>query len=1196
MATATKTARFFAGEDDEDVVLWLRDIKTLAWAMSYDESSTIRYLVTNLKGKALTWAASIIEKSPTISQSEFIEQLKIRFSPEGLEDKILNRFLNTKIAKTRDEFKQMIDDATRIKEGGIINLRSLAKQFIVRCPPEMKAYLFQAAYSSWDEFIKSAENAVWMAYPDKIPSAADFIPQSYVVAPTSKRKWSNKLEKFCAIHGKNGHSSEECKTIAKLESAGWRRNKKSENRSINSIEEDSEENKNSLNYSSPKNPFYKRISINKGKKHLGLIDTGADVSLINIENLPADVKIIKSNQYIQSTTGNPLKIIGKVENVDLEIQDKTKKIRAYVNKGNPKYSIIGVDNLIKHPQLLSDEIKNLSNLRTSFGKKLAISNTISLENNFFTKYHNLFQTEISEYTLSNIGKHEICLTSEQPIWRSSQRIPVAYEKQISEEIAKLVKLGILRPSESSWSSRIVPVPKPDGSVRLCIDYRPLNEVTCKDRYPLPRIDEILDALGKAKIFSTLDATSGYYQIAMKEEDIKKTAFASKNGFFEFTRMPFGLCNAPATFQRAMDQVFKKDKWKFVIPYLDDIIVFSENIEEHIQHVEIVLSKLQAAGIKLNQKKCHLFRNEIKILGYTIREGIIKMDPKRVEAIKELSLPNTISELRSFLGIANFCRDFLPKFSEIAAPLENLLKGELKKSKKKIHWNETSIEAFKKLKLGLISNTERNIPDLEKEFILITDASSIAIGAILAQYDTCGKLKIISAFSKKMDKAQTNYSVTDKELLGLVKSIDHYRHYLLGREFQLWTDHKALEYMKNAKDPAGRLLRWALTLQEYKFTVKYIKGEENLSDILSRPTINQVNYQNATLDCNKCSKETIETILSEYHIKSGHGSNNTMKFLLKDKYNWKTMYKDIENFTSQCKICLKAGLEKKNTKNKIISTSSPNELWEVDLIGRIPLNDDTSMFIFTAIDHYTKWIETMILKEKSGKEVYNAVKKLIISKHGIPQRILSDCGSEFNNPHIRELEKECSITWEYSSPYHHNTVGAIERANATFMTKLKKMTDFGRSDWQEAVELATLATNISFNRSINTSPYRLKFGHDIKLKIDEKLGIPIKYLPLRQMRENRDNHWKTYTAENIMKGEIRIARNIPISSRVLIFRENSTDKFSNHWFPGFHIKDYIGTDAYLVTDGIKNYRINKKHVKLDTSKEEREMSECGYIIS
>ncbi|KAF9760998.1 Retrovirus-related Pol polyprotein from transposon [Nosema granulosis] len=317
---------------------------------------------------------------------------------------------------------------------------------------------------------------------------------------------------------------------------------------------------------------------------------------------------------------------------------------------------------------------------------------------------------------------------------------------------------------------------------MCIDYRALNKITARDKYPLPRIDEILDRMSGAKIFSNLDATSGYYQIGIAEGDKPKTAFTWKGGFYEFNRIPFGFCNAPATFQRAMDSLVGNIFPVFVMPYLDDIIVFSKNEEDHIVHLSAVAKKLKEVGFVLNKKKCNFFKDEIKILGNIVSKGYFKSDPSKIDSIKNYPFPNNIKELRSFLGLLNHCREYVKSYLELTRPLFDELKGETKNSNRRLVWSENLNDKFTRIKQALSEEIKRKQPDFSRELILTTDASNFGIGAVLAQRNVKNQEEIISLFSKSFDKCQMNYSVTDKELLGVIKGIENYRHYLLGKEF------------------------------------------------------------------------------------------------------------------------------------------------------------------------------------------------------------------------------------------------------------------------------------------------------------------------------------------------------------------------------------------------------------------------------
>ena len=305
--------------------------------------------------------------------------------------------------------------------------------------------------------------------------------------------------------------------------------------------------------------------------------------------------------------------------------------------------------------------------------------------------------------------------------------------------------------------------------------------------------------------------------------------------------------------------------------------------------------------------------------------------------------------------------------------------------------------------------------------------------------------------------------------------------------------------------------------------------------------------------------------------------------MEDKYNWKGMHQQIERSTQQCITCLKAGSARHNTKNRIIETKHPNELWECDLIGRIPVGRERNVFIFVAIDHYTKWIETRIILNKTAEEIKNAIEECIIKKHGIPKRILTDFGLGFKNKETEGLAEKYLFQWEFSSPHHHNTVGAVERVNQTLMNKLKKLTEFGEKDWIPLLQAATEATNISFQRAIGTSPYVLKYGKNPILAIDEITGIQPKQKNLISLRAKRDDNWKRYVKNNIQKGKVEIKNNLRIGDPVLVFREPLKNKFAEAWFPGYKIIKEISPDGFEIQKGSSRIRANKKHLKKDTTK-------------
>ena len=395
-------------------------------------------------------------------------------------------------------------------------------------------------------------------------------------------------------------------------------------------------------------------------------------------------------------------------------------------------------------------------------------------------------------------------------------------------VESMLDNNVIEPSNGPWASPIVLVKKKDGSTRFCVDFRQLNSVTRKDAHPIPRIDETLNALHGACWFSTLDLASGYWQVKVAPEDREKTAFTTPYGLYQFCVMPFGLCNAPSTFQRLMELVLAGLHWSSCLVYLDDIIIYSRTVKEHLTRLEEVLERLQAAGMKLKPKKCRLLRRKVNYLGYIVSSGGVQTDPLKVECILSWPSPTTQKELRQFLGLASYYRRFVKGFASIAAPLNHLLeKG------KPWEWTKVCEHAFSSLKKMLTTSPILAYPDFETEFTVDCDASGDGLGAVLSQCIGGGE-NVISYASRSLTKPEKKYCATRKEMLALVWAVGQFRPYLLGRPFTVRTDHSALQWLYSFKEPEGQVARWLESLAEYEFTVQHRPGKKHTNaDALSR---------------------------------------------------------------------------------------------------------------------------------------------------------------------------------------------------------------------------------------------------------------------------------------------------------------------------------------------------------------------------
>ena len=455
----------------------------------------------------------------------------------------------------------------------------------------------------------------------------------------------------------------------------------------------------------------------------------------------------------------------------------------------------------------------------------------------FIKYHSIFALEDLELGRTGLVKHKIVLEDPKPFLERYRRIPPHQYNKVKQHLKEMLEIGAIRKSNSPWASAVVLVRKKDGALRFCIDLRKINARTVKDAQTLPRIEESLDSLNGAVIFTCLDLKSGYWQVELDEESIPYTAFTvGPLGFFECLRMPFGLTNAPATFQRLMESCLGDLHLNWCIIYLDDIIIYSKTPEEHIERLDGVLEKLQKAGLKLKPSKCEFIKGRITYLGHIVSKNGIETDPKKIAAVVQWPKPTTVTQVRKFLGFTNYYRKFLHNYAKIAKPIYQLISGDnAKKKRTKIEWSEECERSFALLK-DLCSNTPvLAYPDYLRKFKLYTDASDDGLGAVLTQLSEDGKERPVAFASRTLSKSERNYDAHKLEFLALRWSVtDRFHEYLYGGTFDVYTDNNPLTYvLTSAKlDAIGQ--RWVASLGPYNFSIHYNPGRQNVvADSLSR---------------------------------------------------------------------------------------------------------------------------------------------------------------------------------------------------------------------------------------------------------------------------------------------------------------------------------------------------------------------------
>ena len=580
-----------------------------------------------------------------------------------------------------------------------------------------------------------------------------------------------------------------------------------------------------------------RVEVNLGLDKLttALVDTGASRSLLHRDvaiNLlsclgrPLILKRIKND--ITSLTGNLLETLGSLE----IMIDGVGIVEFIVVKCMPHSCIIGYDQLVKFGYVLKPDTLHWgsSEYKVMDCAVPAIQEVGELDviHKVVHKYSDLFKA--GEFLpVAKLPPLSIVTEPGRVVYQKPYRTALHKREIVEKEIDKLLKMKIIRPSCSEWSSGITLVPKKDGSTRLCVDYRRTNSITVKDRYPLPRIDDIFDSLGGSSIFSLLDLRSSYHQVPIAPDSIKKTAFSCHYGQFEYLRMSFGLCNAPAHFQRAMNHLLSKYVGKFVMVYLDDIIIYSKNELEHSKHLELVFQTLQKANITLKESKCNFGKPSLDLLGYVISGEGIRAQPAKTQAIADLLPPCNVSELRSFLGMCSYYRTLVPKYAELAEPLHEL-------TRKHVKWKfgPEQLAAFQALKDALVSSDVMMHPNTQRPYILYVDASNYSIGAILVQEDENGVERPIQYISHQLNSTQRKWACIEREAYALIYALKKLRPYLLGSPCTVYTDHKPLLSFFSGEIANTKCQRWAILLAEYGPTIKYRPGKRNVrADMLSR---------------------------------------------------------------------------------------------------------------------------------------------------------------------------------------------------------------------------------------------------------------------------------------------------------------------------------------------------------------------------
>lgn len=720
-----------------------------------------------------------------------------------------------------------------------------------------------------------------------------------------------------------------------------------------------------------------------------------------------------------------------------------------------------------------------------------------------------------------------CIPGSTPPSRPAYRMNPDELAELRKHLADLTEKGFIRPSVSPYGAPVLFVPKKEpGKYRMCIDYRLLNAQTVKNVYPLPRIDDLLDQLHGSKIWSKIDLAQGYYQVRIKEGDIPKTAFRTRYGLFEFTVLSMGLCNAPATFMRLMNDILRPYLDKFVVCYLDDILIFSKTEEEHAEHVRLVLEVLRKHKLYAEPKKCEFGRREIGFLGHKLTQAGIHPEEAKIDIIKNWPRPRTVSDLRSFLGLANYYRHFIKGFAQLAAPLNDLVRASNAQT-----WGEAEQKAFEALKEALVTYPVLQPPNPEAPFILHTDASAYATGASLMQKDAEGREYAVAFISKKYSDAERNYPVHDKEQLSVIRALKHWRHHLMGKRFTLITDSTCVKALPTQPAVTWRQAAWGDLVADYTFDIIHRAGTANVvPDALSRlpegcmanlfvdsttlEDFREEMLQAADMDL-KYGKtmalvtegkskdftlvngllifrgvriyvpnyESLRTrLLHEAHDAtiSGHlGREKTYERLARWFY-WPQMRKSVLKYVATCDTCQRNKAEHQRPAGLLQPLPIPPHkfhTYSLDFITQLAKTHPTQKDALLVIqDSFSKLLTLIPCKgSATAEEVAKMMYDRLFSRFGIPQALVSDRDSKFTSAFWQTIADHLGTKLKMSTARHPQTDGQTEKANQTVEDMVRAYVSHHYRDWDAHLGSLEFAYNDAVHASTGFTPFWLTYG-------------------------------------------------------------------------------------------------------------------------
>jgi transposase InsO family protein len=854
------------------------------------------------------------------------------------------------------------------------------------------------------------------------------------------------------------------------------------------------------------------------------------------------------------------------------------------------------------------------------------------------EYRDCFATTTGELGKCKEVEMEINLKNDEPVTYRPYRLSYAERQHTRDIINDLLKNDIIQESNSPYASPILLVKKKDGDTRLCVDFRKLNAKTIKDKHPLPHIEEHLDRLKGCEYFTSLDLAAGYHQIAMAEESVPKTGFVTPDGHYEYVRMPFGLVNAPAVFQRAIIKVLGPLRFNVAMAYMDDVLIPSKDIDEGLSFLKQVLNVFRESNLTIKLTKCLFFQQKLEYLGHEISAQGIKPGTRKTIAIEQFPRPKTVHEIRQFIGLASYFRKYIANFAVIASPLTQLTRKDVP-----FVWHEEQEAAFNLLKNKLTSRPVLAIYDAEAHTEVHTDASKKGFGGILLQKQKDNSLRPVKFFSRKTSK---------EEQLAVVSSLLHFRVYLIGIKFTVITDCNALRTALTKRDLIPRIGRWWLQLSEFDFSVEYRSGTSMPHvDALSRnPVLNDVQnldripvltvnvveddwILSAQLNDDRCKyvlevltrspvdaeerdlhkqfkirqhrlyrqtenglrwvvpKLARRQILRYYHDEMGHFALDKTLEIISKSYWFPGMRRYVTKYIANCLNCLynkKPTGKKPGLLHPIPKNSTPFDTIHIDHLGPFVSSTKKNNYLLVITEAFTKFI---LLKAVQSTKVGPLLCFLttVIDMFGVPKRIISDRGSCFTCKKFVDFCNELGIKSVLNATATPRANGQVERMNSTILHSLASSLEEGEDKWDRNVSKIQFAYNSTINKTTGKSPYELMMGYRPRNKgdafvtneLDADVTVKAGSSDIQEIRNDANVRIVTEQAKAKQRFDAkrRVAPKYDVGQQVVILKnvgpnDGKSKKLLPKYDGPFIIKEVLQHDRYAIEDIPGTTRANK----------------------